>query len=62
MMLRSKCTRLSGGPHHDDDVRGLGERFQKEFGHVNILVAHHAVRSESGAAGAAGLVQFLAAF
>jgi len=46
---------------NDDDVRGLGERFQKEFGHVNILVAHHAVRSESGAAGAAGLVQFLAA-
>ncbi len=23
---------------NDDDVRGLGERFQKEFGHVNILV------------------------
>jgi NADP-dependent 3-hydroxy acid dehydrogenase YdfG len=23
---------------NDDEVRGLGERFQKEFGHVNILV------------------------
>ena len=22
----------------DEDIRGLGERFQKEFGHVNILV------------------------
>jgi NADP-dependent 3-hydroxy acid dehydrogenase YdfG len=22
----------------DDDIRGLGERFQKDFGHVNILV------------------------
>src|SRR5260370_20503461 len=22
----------------DEDIRGLGERFQKDFGHVNILV------------------------